>query len=341
MSGKNKRKQSAVRSGTGKKINAGSSMRIKQEPDCTGSSGNITAGSTRPESSTSTATKQAAKEKFLTILNDPKFSKGAPNTEVQKHFTDRKQKELLVKVINELSLESRIQLSRAPSTNELFYILIDEGMAAKYAGLDVQAKLVLQCVEKAGNTGIWTKEVRLQTNIQQQALTKIFKQLESRELIKPIKSIAAKSKKLYMLFDLEPSKEITGGIWYSGLEFDHEFISELRTFVMHCAKRLNHGTGVTVKEILSKMEEAKVSRVELSIGEIKQLVQTLVYDYCIEEGPTPTSTGEIRYVLSRPVTTPIASFKWWDCLSPDFHFRAIKFQDGVTLSAHEPHHHTI
>jgi hypothetical protein len=148
MSGKNKRKQSDVRSGTGKKINVGSSMRIKQEPDCTGSSGNITAGSSRAESSTSTATKQAAREKFLTILNDPKFSKGAPNTEVQKHFTDRQQKELLVKVINELSLESRIQLSRAPSTNELFYILIDEGMAAKYAGLDVQAKLVLQCIGK-------------------------------------------------------------------------------------------------------------------------------------------------------------------------------------------------
>jgi DNA-directed RNA polymerase III subunit RPC6 len=344
MSGKNKRTASVTRSGPGKKINVGSSRRIKHEPDYPGSHGinnTSSAGSSGTGSSSALAAKQAARQKFLAILNDPKFYKGAPNTEVQKHFTDSQQKELLVKVINELSLESRIQLSRAPITNELFYILIDEGMAAKYAGLDVQAKLVLQCIEKAGNRGIWTKDVRLQTNIQQQALTKIFKQLETRELIKPIKSITAKSKKLYMLFDLEPSKEITGGIWYSGLEFDHEFIAELRTFIMHCTKRLNHGTGVTAKEILAKMHEAKVSRVELSIGEIKQLVQTLVYDYCIEEGPTPTSTGEIRYVSARPVTTPIASFKWWDCLSPDFHFRAIRFEDGVTLSAHEPHHHTL
>ena len=30
----------------------------------------------------------------------------------------------------------------------------------------------------------------------------------------------------------------------------------------------------------------------------------------------------------------------WDALSPDFHFLEIKFEDGVTLSAHEPHHHT-
>ena len=53
-----------------------------------------------------------------------------------------------------------------------------------------------------------------------------------------------------------------------------------------------------------------------------------------------SKSGEIRYVMARKIKTPIAGFKWWDCLSPDFHFRAIKFEDGITLSAHEPHHHT-
>lgn len=276
------------------------------------------------------------------MLEDPKYSNGsgAPSKEVHEHFTKQEQT-LLVNVINEMSVESRIQMSKAPGTGELFYILIDETVAAKYARLDVQAKLVLQCIEKAGNKGIWTKDVRLQTNIQQQALNKIFKQLETRELIKPIKSITAKSKKLYMLFDLEPAKEITGGVWYSGLEFDHEFIAELRTFILHCTKRLNQGKGVTIKEILGKMKEAKVSRVELSIGEVQQLVQTLIYDYSIEEGSTTNATGEVCYVSARPVQTPLSTFKWWDCLSPDFHFRAIQFEDGVTLSAHEPHHHSL
>lgn len=342
MSGK--KRPPTVRSGPGKKIRVGNSVRVKQEPGRAHSSGSNSAAAAGAAPSAASAAggaaKHAAKERFLSILSDPKFSKGAPNKEVQKHFVGKQEQAMLVKVINELSMESRIQMSKAPGTGELFYVLVDESVAAKYSGLDVQAKLVLQCIEKAGNTGIWTKDVRLQTNIQQQALNKIFKQLETRELIKQVKSIAAKSKKIFMLFDLEPSKEITGGVWYSGLEFDHEFIAELRTFIMHCAKRLNHGTGVTVREILAKMEEAKVSRVELSVGEVQQLVQTLVYDYCIEEGPAPTSSGEVRYVSARPVTTPIANFKWWDCLSPDFHFRAIKFEDGVTLSAHEPHHHT-
>jgi DNA-directed RNA polymerase III subunit RPC6 len=344
MSGK-RRLPATARSGTAKKIKVGSSMGIKQEqPDRVRSSSGRTScpvASTTQPTAAQNSERQAAKEKFLSILNDPKYARGAPGKEVQKHFVGKQQQDLLVKVINELSMASRIQLTKDPSTGELFYILIDENVAVKYAGLDVQAKLVLQCIEKAGTMGIWTKDVRLQTNIQQQALNKIFKSLETRQLIKPVKSITAKSKKLYMLFDLEPSKEITGGVWYSGLDFDHEFISELRTFIMHCTKRLNHGQGVTVQEILGKMKEAKVSRVELSIGEVQQLVQTLVYDYCIEEAPTTTAKGEARYVAARPVTTTLSSFKWWDCLSPDFHFCAIKFEDGVTLSAHEPHHHSL
>lgn len=106
---------------------------------------------------------------------------------------------------------------------------------------------------------------------------------------------------------------------------------------MHCVRRLNEGKGVTLLDIKNKMVQAKVSRVELSLDEVKQLVQTLLYDYHIEriEG----DGGESRYVAARRITT-MCDFKWWDVLSPDFHFRAIKFEDGVALMPHELHHHT-
>jgi DNA-directed RNA polymerase III subunit RPC6 len=55
-------------------------------------------------------------------------------------------------------------------------------------------------------------------------------------LIKLIKAVTAKAKKLYVIYDLQPAKEITGGPWYTELEFDHEFVSELRTFVMMCVR---------------------------------------------------------------------------------------------------------
>jgi len=282
--------------------------------------------------------KEIIRVRFLELLNQSRYKMGAPNKLIQSVFSKSEEKPLLVQVINELSKESKLQMSKSGVDNDLYYMLVADEIAQKYVGLDVSAKLVLQCIEKAGDNGIWTKEIRMRTNIQQQALNKIFKQLEQRCLIKPVKSVTAKAKKLYMLYELTPSKEITGGVWYSGLEFDHEFISELRTFVVHCVRRLNSGHGVTIIEIKKKMEQAKVSRVQLNVDEVKQLVQTLVFDNYIEEGYLDDNK-DVCYICARPVSTS-CNFKWWDALSPDFHFRSIQFEDGVTLGPHEPHHHT-
>jgi DNA-directed RNA polymerase III subunit RPC6 len=86
------------------------------------------------------------------------------------------------------------------------------------------------------------------------------------------------------------------------------------------------------------MVQANVSRVNLNVEEIQQIVQTLVYDYIVEEIEA-NDKGEALYVAAKRIT-PMCEFKWWDALSSDFHFRAIQFEDGVTLGAHEPHYHT-
>jgi DNA-directed RNA polymerase III subunit RPC6 len=265
------------------------------------------------------------------------------NRIIKEKFQTQEEMLAVGSVINGLLGESRLLMSKGVTDNDLFYTLVDEEVAQKYQGLDVSARMVLQVIDKAQDNGIWTKDIRMQTNIQQQALNKIFKVLEQRRLIKPVKSVNSKAKKLYMLYELTPSKELTGGVWYSGLEFDHEFISELRTFVMHCVRRLNQGQGVTLDEIKNKMAEAKVSRVELRREEIKQLIQTLVFDYLVEEasssGTSSASGGDVKFVAARRVTT-MCDFKWWEAADPDFHFRTIKFEDGITIGPHEPHHHT-
>ena len=45
-------------------------------------------------------------------------------------------------------------------------------------------------------------------------INKCLKSLEQRKLIKAVKSVASSNRKVYMLFELEPSREITGGAWY-------------------------------------------------------------------------------------------------------------------------------
>jgi DNA-directed RNA polymerase III subunit RPC6 len=112
----------------------------------------------------------------------------------------------------------------------------------------------------------------------------------------------------------------------------------MRKFLMQCVLRINAGLGVSIPEIKEKMVQANISRVELSLDDVHQLMQTLAFDHLIDQVGTNTN-GEALFAAARRLT-PMCEFKWWDATAPDFHFREIRFEDGVTLAAHEPHHHT-
>jgi DNA-directed RNA polymerase III subunit RPC6 len=60
---------------------------------------------------------------------------------------------------------------------------------------------------------VWTKDLKARTNLAQPQVTRVLKALEGRGLTKAVKSVANPSRKLVMLAELEPSKEVTGGAW--------------------------------------------------------------------------------------------------------------------------------
>lgn len=241
-------------------------------------------GETSPNAKTNnhTSDEKTLRTEFINLFSRPQYRRGISNPQLKSLFGHEKFLRL-APIINSLTHLSRLSISKSAQDDELLYNLVSDAVASKFAGLDATARMVYQVIEKSENMGIWTKDIKYQTSIPQQALNKIYKSLEGRKLIKPVKAVTAKQKKLYMLYDLVPAKEITGGPWYTTeLEFDHEFISELRKFVIICVKQLNKGKGVTLKEIAKKMEEANISRVPLNLQEVQQLMQTLAFDYLIE-----------------------------------------------------------
>ena len=323
-------------------------------PSASGTRTPIIVGSSSNIISSSDEMLEILKEKFLKLFS---VNDSVTNSLIKGEFGES-QYQLLVPFINELLRLSRLSIERVPGSSELVYRLNSEEMANKYQGLDQSHRLVLQVIEKAGNRGIWTRDIRIQTSLTEQVLKKIYKTLEIRKLVKPIYAVTAARKKLYMLYELTPAREITGGPWYTEMEFDHEFIGELRMFILHCVKNLNEGKGITASEISQKMIEMKVSRIQLKMEEVKQLIQTLVYDYLIEQ-ESVNEDGEATFVVARKVN-PVcgkfyskllmikriffisslwADFQGWQVLARDFHFRRIKFDDGIILKAHEPHYH--
>lgn len=123
-------------------------------------------------------------------------------------------------VINKLLGQSKIEI--LTKGDKLLYKLCQTDKVK-----NEEEKIVYSIIENAGNKGIWTKDIRYKCNISLIALNKVLKQMESKKLIKSVKSVTASKKKLFMLFDLQPDVSITGGTWYSNQDFEAEFVDVL------------------------------------------------------------------------------------------------------------------
>jgi DNA-directed RNA polymerase III subunit RPC6 len=49
--------------------------------------------------------------------------------------------------------------------------------------------MVYQYIKASENKGIWIKDLKLKTNLHQNTLSKVLKNLESRKIIKAVKSV--------------------------------------------------------------------------------------------------------------------------------------------------------
>ena len=110
-------------------------------------------------------------------------------------------------------------------------------------------------------------------------VNKILKVLESKELIKAVKSVQASKKKVYMLYDLTPDESITGGAWYTDQDFETEFVDVLN---QNCLRFLqqkafkaerNHGDPISRRdasyakpdEVWKFITELGISRVSMQL----------------------------------------------------------------------------
>ena len=97
----------------------------------------------------------------------------------------------------------------------------------KFQNLNEDEILVYQKIKESGDKGLWTSDLKKQTHLMQPQVTKALRILEARELIKAVKTIAAKNRKVYMITEMEPSRDITGGVFYTDQELDEELVSTL------------------------------------------------------------------------------------------------------------------
>jgi DNA-directed RNA polymerase III subunit RPC6 len=104
---------------------------------------------------------------------------------------------------------------------------LEEEEVEKTIGMADTEKIIYNIIKAAKNKGIWIKEIKSKSNLHTQLVNSNIKSLEKKGIIKSVKSVKTPTKKVYMLTELEPSVELTGGAWYTDQELDVEFIDQL------------------------------------------------------------------------------------------------------------------
>lgn len=199
-----------------------------------------------------------------------------------------------VQAFNKLLSQGKIEILK--QKNVLLYRLKDPEADKKCKGSDREEKVVYKIVEEAGNKGIWIRDIRVKSGLVLTALNKILKNLESKKLIKAVKSVSASKKKVYMLYNLEPDRSVSGGAWYSEQEFESEFVEVLN---QQChrflQKKLTAARETSTDPMLEKsasfassseiwdfIHKLGISKVQLSVEDIEMILNTLIYDGKVE-----------------------------------------------------------
>ncbi|EED44046.1 DNA-directed RNA polymerase III, subunit 14 [Enterocytozoon bieneusi H348] len=152
--------------------------------------------------------------------------------------------------------------------------------------------LILSLLEKSGPKGLWIKDIRIKANIPYNFLVKILKKLEQEQLIKSVKGINT-NKKTYILYDIEPDKEVTGGIWFTNNDVDLSFVNNLMEiiyqYILKHQALNNNKTDIiclsdlaTIDTIYNFIITSNILEVKISKNEVKILLETLEYDGRIE-----------------------------------------------------------
>jgi DNA-directed RNA polymerase III subunit RPC6 len=144
----------------------------------------------------------------------------------------------VVEIINNLLGRHRLELLQDGEGN-IHYKLVSADKVEKLRGLSNADVLIYQLVEASGSQGIWIKDLRRKSGLPALDIPKQLKELQRRRLIKCERSIQAANKKVYMLYDIEPAREVSGGAWYDKRtgEFDTEYMAGLEATIMHFLDR--------------------------------------------------------------------------------------------------------
>ena len=113
-------------------------------------------------------------------------------------------------------------------------------VAKQIRGLDRDEFMVYQVIEEAYETGIWIKNIRKKSGINDaKSMDKLIAKLQRLNLIKSVKNVKAPAQRTYMLYHLAPSDAVTGGSFYDAGDLDQSLVEELSNLIVFHVRKMS------------------------------------------------------------------------------------------------------
>lgn len=216
----------------------------------------------------------------------------------------------LLTLAQELINNKFIKLSK--SGDELRFQAVSTVEASKISSMNDDESMIYSYIEASAREGIWTKTLKAKTNLHQHVVIRCLKSLENQRYIKSIKSVKHPTRKIYMLYNLQPSIEVTGGPWFTDSELDTEFIDSLLTVIwrfvasktfptalqepttnvniIQASYPANHTGFVGLDAIMEFITTNQITNIDLGISDIRSLCDVLIFDDKLELVKNTTDT---------------------------------------------------
>ncbi|RPD63997.1 hypothetical protein L227DRAFT_521286 [Lentinus tigrinus ALCF2SS1-6] len=171
-------------------------------------------------------------------------------------------------------------------------------------GLSQEEGLVLDHIRAAGNEGIWTKHIKVKTQLHQAVVDKCLKSLTQKQLIRTVTDVRYATRKIYMLAGIEPSAALTGGPWFTDKELDTDFIKLLMDVCLKIVRDqslpqsgddrdpqkrqlypLSRSLYPSSQQILRLLQKSRITETQLTVEHVEMLLDVLVLDGKIENIP--------------------------------------------------------
>jgi DNA-directed RNA polymerase III subunit RPC6 len=202
-------------------------------------------------------------------------------------------KERLKHAAAALRQANRIDIQKH-ATDGVIFVPVAEELAQRFSDLSEEHKLIFKLISDASIQGIWAKDLASKSKIPAGTLSRLTKTMEHRKLIKQITPAQYKSRKVWMLYELEPATELSGGSWYKDGQIDSDLIQRLRSatleYVSNCAE------PVSASDVQVFLASQHLSR---SIENVESIIRTLVLDRELLAVSAQTMKGGTLYSLRR------------------------------------------